>query len=293
MKDFLKVKKGKGVYETDDRLVYMTGLLMVGSFFKYVSARNSIEMVSESIQNGDCSVETAEILALIASAVTKQNVTIDEFMESTDERLEKISKYVKERDKSLSSLEKHFGLSKKAVEEFYDLWCKTYPKMTSGIGGSSVVVCTDGLLNGLFVYLYGESTKEEFEAFVKRFKSNPLIPNDILRRVRKMVFLTARLFSKYIEELVANDILFEIIKDKTGTEQEDKPNFDRFKVVIASKSLFHISKTYSEIKDLLGLSDKEKLVFDFISKIKEQTSDLGINLDTKNEQAKEEVQSDK
>ena len=95
MKDILNVKKGKGVYATYDRVVYSTGLLIVDSFLKYASARLSIESISSTIGEENCSVEAAELLSLIVSAVAKRNVSAEELLESTDSKLEKISKYMK------------------------------------------------------------------------------------------------------------------------------------------------------------------------------------------------------
>lgn len=292
MKDFLNVKKGKGVYATYDRVVYSTGLLIVNSFLKYASARLSIESISSTIGEENCSVEAAELLSLIVSAVAKRNVSAEELLESTDDKLEKISKYMKERDHNLSILDKHFGLSKETIEEFYDLWKETYPKMTGGIGGSVVITCTDGLLNGLFVYLNGNATKEEYVTFCNKFLNNPLIPKDIFRKARKMVFLTARLLHEHVQDLIIREVISVVVKKEEGAEQVNSQELDGLKIAVVTKCLFPIAKTYSEIEKLLSLT-KHRIVSDFVKEVQKQASHLEADLDTERQEVKEEVTDDK
>lgn len=292
MKDFLNVKKGKGVYATYDRVVYSTGLLIVDSFLKYASARLSIESISSTIGEENCSVEAAELLSLIVSAVAKRNVSAEELLESTDSKLEKISKYMKERDENLSILDKHFGLNKETIEEFYNLWKEKYPKMTDGIGGSIVMTCSNGLITGLFVYLNNQATKEEYIAFCNKFADNPLIPKDIFHKVRKMVFLTARLLHEYVQSLIVKEVVSVVVKKEEGAEQANSQGLDGLKIAVVTKCLFPIAKTYSEIEKLLGLT-KHRLVSDFVKEVQKRASHLEADLDTENEQTKEEVVNDK
>ena len=97
---------------------------------------------------------------------------------------------------------------------------------------------------------------------------------------------------EYVQSLIVKQVVSVVVKKEEGAEQANSQGLDGLKIAVVTKCLFPIAKTYSEIEKLLGLT-KHRLVSDFVKEVQKRASHLEADLDTENEQTKEEVVDDK
>ena len=233
-------------------------------FLKYASSQAMIDDYSEVIKQGGIEYKSAEALSQLASRILEEDVPVEDFINSTDDSLDKISKQMKERDESLTMFEKYLKMNKGEVEDFYKEWKQVADKQWIH---SVAVVSSFSILNNFINYaLDGKVVvieevfeKEYFKAYLQGVKSYKLFPSNIFALTRRVLRITSKL-------------LYEFLKKRTVKYYKEGANINESWIKLQT-ALLPLSLSYSEIERLFEES-KELEDLGFMEQAEKMLNDI-------------------
>jgi hypothetical protein len=225
-------------------------------FLKYVSSQAMIDDYSEIIKRGGVEYKSAEALSKLASKILEEDVPVEDFINTTDESLDKISEQMKERDESLGMFETYLKLNKKEVEDFYKEWKQVADKQWIH---SVAVVSSFSILNNFINYALGLIEKEYFKVYLQGVKSYKLFPSNIFALTRRVLRITSKL-------------LYEFLKKRTIKYYKQGANINESWIKLQT-ALLPLSLSYSEIERLFEES-KELEDLGFIEQAEKMLNDI-------------------
>nr|DAF21701.1 MAG TPA: hypothetical protein [Caudoviricetes sp.] len=202
-------------------------------FLKYASSQAMIDDYSEVIKQGGVEYKSAEALSQLASRILEEDVPVEDFINSTDDSLDKISEQMKKRDESLTMFEKYLKMNKREVEDFYKEWKQVADKQWIH---SVAVVSSFSILNNFINYALGLIEKEYFKAYLQGVKSYKLFPSNIFALTRRVLRITSKL-------------LYEFLKKRTVKYYKEGANINESWIKLQT-ALLPLSLSYSEIERL-------------------------------------------
>ena len=202
-------------------------------FLKYASSQAMIDDYSEVIKQGGVEYKSAEALSQLASRILEEDVPVEDFINSTDDSLDKISEQMKERDESLTMFEKYLKMNKREVEDFYKEWKQVADKQWIH---SVAVVSSFSILNNFINYTLGLIEKEYFKVYLQGVKSYKLFPSNIFALTRRVLRITSKL-------------LYEFLKKRTVKYYKEGANINESWIKLQT-ALLPLSLSYSEIERL-------------------------------------------
>lgn len=225
-------------------------------FLKYASSQAMIDDYSEVIKQGGIEYKSAEALSQLASRILEEDVPVEDFINSTDDSLDKISKQMKERDESLTMFEKYLKMNKGEVEDFYKEWKQVADKQWIH---SVAVVSSFSILNNFINYALGLIEKEYFKAYLQGVKSYKLFPSNIFALTRRVLRITSKL-------------LYEFLKKRTVKYYKEDANINESWIKLQT-ALLPLSLSYSEIERLFEES-KELEDLGFMEQAEKMLNDI-------------------
>lgn len=225
-------------------------------FLKYASSQAMIDDYSEVIKQGGIEYKSAEALSQLASRILEEDVPVEDFINSTDDSLDKISEQMKERDESLTMFEKYLKMNKREVEDFYKEWKQVADKQWIH---SVAVVSSFSILNNFINYALGLIEKEYFKAYLQGVKSYKLFPSNIFALIRRVLRITSKL-------------LYEFLKKRTIKYYKEGANINESWIKLQT-ALLPLSLSYSEIERLFEES-KELEDLGFMEQAEKMLNDI-------------------
>ena len=225
-------------------------------FLKYASSQAMIDDYSEVIKQGGVEYKSAEAFSQLASRILEEDVPVEDFINSTDDSLDKISEQMKERDESLTMFEKYLKMNKGEVEDFYKEWKKVADKQWIH---SVAVVSSFSILNNFINYALGLIEKEYFKAYLQGVKSYKLFPSNIFALTRRVLRITSKL-------------LYEFLKKRTIKYYKEGANINESWIKLQT-ALLPLSLSYSEIERLFEES-KELEDLGFMEQAEKMLNDI-------------------
>lgn len=225
-------------------------------FLKYASSQAMIDDYSEVIKQGGIEYKSAEALSQLASRILEEDVPVEDFINSTDDSLDKISEQMKERDESLTMFEKYLKMNKGEVEDFYKEWKQVADKQWIH---SVAVVSSFSILNNFINYALGLIEKEYFKAYLQGVKSYKLFPSNIFALTRRVLRITSKL-------------LYEFLKKRTVKYYKEGANINESWIKLQT-ALLPLSLSYSEIERLFEES-KELEDLGFMEQAEKMLNDI-------------------
>ena len=168
-------------------------------FLKYVSSQAMIDDYSEIIKRGGVEYKSAEALSKLASKILEEDVPVEDFINTTDESLDKISEQMKERDESLGMFETYLKLNKKEVEDFYKEWKQEAEKQWIH---SVAIVSSFSILNNFINHTMGLVDKGYFKIYLQGIKNYKLFPSNIFALTRKVLRFTSKLLYEFLRRQI-------------------------------------------------------------------------------------------
>nr|DAS39929.1 MAG TPA: hypothetical protein [Caudoviricetes sp.] len=168
-------------------------------FLKYVSSQAMIDDYSEIIKRGGVEYKSAEALSKLASKILEEDVPVEDFINTTDESLDKISEQMKERDESLGMFETYLKLNKKEVEDFYKEWKQEAEKQWIH---SVAIVSSFSILNNFINHTMGLVDKGYFKIYLQGIKNYKLFPSNIFALTRKVLRFTSKLLYEFLRKQI-------------------------------------------------------------------------------------------
>lgn len=168
-------------------------------FLKYVSSQAMIDDYSEIIKRGGIEYKSAEALSKLASKILEEDVPVEDFINTTDESLDKISEQMKERDESLGMFETYLKLNKKEVEDFYKEWKQEAEKQWIH---SVAIVSSFSILNNFINHTMGLVDKGYFKIYLQGIKNYKLFPSNIFALTRKVLRFTSKLLYEFLRKQI-------------------------------------------------------------------------------------------
>nr|DAV67810.1 MAG TPA: hypothetical protein [Caudoviricetes sp.] len=220
-------------------------------FLKYASSQAMIDDYSEIIKQGGVEYKSAEALSKLASKILEEDIPVEDFINTTDESLDKISEQMKERDEILKMFETYLKMNKKEVEDFYKEWKQEAEKQWFH---SVAVVSSFSILNNFINYTMGLVDKEYFKIYLQGIKNYKLFPSNIFALTRKVLRFTSKLLYEFLKKQIEK--YFE-----EGTDIDI--NWIRLQTSLLPLSFSHseIERLFKEMEEhsinLLSLNDSE------------------------------------
>lgn len=168
-------------------------------FLKYASSQAMIDDYSEVIKQGGVEYKSAEALSQLASRILEEDVPVEDFINSTDDSLDKISEQMKERDESLGMFETYLKLNKKEVEDFYKEWKQEAEKQWIH---SVAIVSSFSILNNFINHTMGLVDKGYFKIYLQGIKNYKLFPSNIFALTRKVLRFTSKLLYEFLRKQI-------------------------------------------------------------------------------------------
>lgn len=202
-------------------------------FLKYASSQAMIDDYSEIIKQGGVEYKSAEALSELASKILEEDIPVEDFINTTDESLDKISEQMKERDESLRMFETYLKMNKKEVEDFYKEWKQEAGKQWLH---SVAVVSSFSILNNFINHTMGLVDKGYFKIYLQGIKNYKLFPSNIFALTRKVLRFTSKL-------------LYEFLKKQIEKHYREGVDINKNWIMLQT-SLLPLSFSYSEIEQL-------------------------------------------